>query len=111
MKDLIFKAEEISVKLSYLKEASEVIDLLSDNVKYCVIADANVLGMHQDFKNRLLEKSCLIFEVEEAEKQKNLETYSEIIAFMQENSMNRHCLLYTSPSPRDLSTSRMPSSA
>ena len=24
---------------------------------------------------------------------------------------NRHCLLYTSPSPRDLSTSRMPSSA
>ena len=25
--------------------------------------------------------------------------------------MYRHCLLYTSPSPRDLSTSRMPSSA
>ena len=24
---------------------------------------------------------------------------------------NRYCLLYTSPSPRDLSTSRMPSSA
>ena len=24
---------------------------------------------------------------------------------------NRNCLLYTSPSPRDLSTSRMPSSA
>ena len=27
------------------------------------------------------------------------------------NSMYRYCLLYTSPSPRDLSTSRMPSSA
>ena len=27
------------------------------------------------------------------------------------SSDNRHCLLYTSPSPRDLSTSRMPSSA
>ena len=26
-------------------------------------------------------------------------------------SMNKDCLLYTSPSPRDLSTSRMPSSA
>ena len=25
--------------------------------------------------------------------------------------LNLHCLLYTSPSPRDLSTSRMPSSA
>ena len=52
MKDLIFKAEEISVKLSYLKGAFEVIDLLSDNLKYCVIADAKVLEMHQDFKNR-----------------------------------------------------------
>ena len=27
------------------------------------------------------------------------------------NAMNASCLLYTSPSPRDLSTSRMPSSA
>ena len=26
-------------------------------------------------------------------------------------SQSKHCLLYTSPSPRDLSTSRMPSSA
>ena len=26
-------------------------------------------------------------------------------------AMNNNCLLYTSPSPRDLSTSRMPSSA
>ena len=29
----------------------------------------------------------------------------------QETDRNRACLLYTSPSPRDLSTSRMPSSA
>ena len=28
-----------------------------------------------------------------------------------ENAMHVSCLLYTSPSPRDLSTSRMPSSA
>ena len=28
-----------------------------------------------------------------------------------ENVLSRDCLLYTSPSPRDLSTSRMPSSA
>ena len=28
-----------------------------------------------------------------------------------ENDVREHCLLYTSPSPRDLSTSRMPSSA
>ena len=28
-----------------------------------------------------------------------------------EQALQKHCLLYTSPSPRDLSTSRMPSSA
>ena len=28
-----------------------------------------------------------------------------------DTAKNRNCLLYTSPSPRDLSTSRMPSSA
>ena len=33
------------------------------------------------------------------------------IAYAQSQGMSCGCLLYTSPSPRDLSTSRMPSSA
>ena len=37
----------------------------------------------------------------------NIGTTNEIIA----RALLNHCLLYTSPSPRDLSTSRMPSSA
>ena len=32
-------------------------------------------------------------------------------AYDGEEAMSKACLLYTSPSPRDLSTSRMPSSA
>ena len=36
----------------------------------------------------------------------------DFISFVKELSeINNNCLLYTSPSPRDLSTSRMPSSA
>jgi len=34
-----------------------------------------------------------------------------IVAALAERGLFRLCLLYTSPSPRDLSTSRMPSSA
>ena len=34
-----------------------------------------------------------------------------LIALLPENKIKNTCLLYTSPSPRDLSTSRMPSSA
>ena len=34
-------------------------------------------------------------------------TWDQTVFFVQ----SKHCLLYTSPSPRDLSTSRMPSSA
>ena len=36
---------------------------------------------------------------------------AEIVANLLENAFKYACLLYTSPSPRDLSTSRMPSSA
>ena len=35
----------------------------------------------------------------------------DIVAFCRREGILCHCLLYTSPSPRDLSTSRMPSSA
>ena len=94
MRNLIFEAESNSVSLSFLKEASEVTNSLSDSVKYCVIADAKVLSMHPSFKNQLLEKNCSIFEIDEPEKQKNIETFSEIIAFMQKNNMNRNdCLI------------------
>ena len=39
--------------------------------------------------------------------------YQIPLAVLKRNATQRHgaCLLYTSPSPRDLSTSRMPSSA
>ena len=36
---------------------------------------------------------------------------SELYGHIQKDSRHKDCLLYTSPSPRDLSTSRMPSSA
>ena len=38
-------------------------------------------------------------------------TLTTILAFLPILGLNNTCLLYTSPSPRDLSTSRMPSSA
>ena len=42
-----------------------------------------------------------------------IESFGHDVRFMDfKNGVPRHrCLLYTSPSPRDLSTSRMPSSA
>ena len=38
-------------------------------------------------------------------------TYHSTTTSISNTYLHRHCLLYTSPSPRDLSTSRMPSSA
>ena len=37
--------------------------------------------------------------------------YSKLLSVLTSEARSRICLLYTSPSPRDLSTSRMPSSA
>ena len=42
---------------------------------------------------------------------KNIEQAKFTGKKFQNKKYYRHCLLYTSPSPRDLSTSRMPSSA
>ena len=41
----------------------------------------------------------------------SVEAYSKMTLTLQKNYEYNSCLLYTSPSPRDLSTSRMPSSA
>ena len=40
-----------------------------------------------------------------------LDKYSDLLIDDFEETLGWSCLLYTSPSPRDLSTSRMPSSA
>ena len=50
-----------------------------------------------------IERLCKI------SREKNL--YMSTLAFKLKNNDDYDCLLYTSPSPRDLSTSRMPSSA
>ena len=39
------------------------------------------------------------------------ETLAHLNFLLHRQELSMHCLLYTSPSPRDLSTSRMPSSA
>ena len=52
-----------------------------------------------------LDKLCKVLGIEtEAE-------MDELLASMSKEEINNDCLLYTSPSPRDLVISRMPSSA
>ena len=60
------------------------------------------------FKSKILEGSTITLHDINPEALKN----SKDIADKYKNELNVNCcLLYTSPSPRDLSTSRMPSSA
>ena len=49
---------------------------------------------------------CLVEKKENGEKDYTIQGI-----FAQTNKKNRNCLLYTSPSPRDATLSRMPSSA
>ena len=51
------------------------------------------------------------FSTEAASLHKQQALQEEELRLKQEETKRQHCLLYTSPSPRDLSTSRMPSSA
>ena len=79
------------------KEANRKIkDEEEDNISPDQINDDQSLSDQLEKLNKLKESGVLT--EEEFEKAKN-------------KLLNNYCLLYTSPSPRDLSTSRMPSSA
>ena len=69
----------------------------------------------QDFKELFTCHYGIILDQEDALfEAKSLSIHDEHLFFMVESSLldsRNFCLLYTSPSPRDLSTSRMPSSA
>ena len=43
--------------------------------------------------------------------QEKIQVAQNVLKICEKNDGDKFCLLYTSPSPRDLSTSRMPSSA
>ena len=67
--------------------------------------DANVYKQSLSVKELFITVSAIVNQV--SEKTSYYEKYTQLL----ENDTIRTCLLYTSPSPRDLSTSRMPSSA
>ena len=77
---------------------------------------ADDLGIHC-YENRILMLASQMSGLDEevfAEVNEKLRNQNVFSAFLKGLPMQRSpkvCLLYTSPSPRDLSTSRMPSSA
>ncbi len=94
MNNLIFKAEDSSVKLTFCAGIPEVTNLLPSEAKCCVIADSKVLDIHKEFKDALISKGYLIYEVNNPESDKNIDTFSEIIDFMQMSNINRgDCLI------------------
>ena len=55
--------------------------------------------------------TSLAYEYAEASESRRQELLTEALSSEVENAIDRTCLLYTSPSPRDRTRSRMPSSA
>ena len=84
----------IAVKSNCVLEGRDIGTVVFPNAdyKFYMIADINIRAQRRLIELKQINESI---------------TIEEIIS----NIKNRDCLLYTSPSPRDLSTSRMPSSA
>ena len=91
--DLLKKLEE------KINEAIETIELSRMEVTDLKEQNEELENRYADWETRL---STLIEKFEQLEDSEDAEVEEEV---------NAACLLYTSPSPRDLSTSRMPSSA
>ena len=72
----------------------------------------------ENWKNRVGYKEANRIKSEASNRGTSMHSYIEDFlrgrvneSFFESNEQYKNCLLYTSPSPRDLSTSRMPSSA
>ena len=70
--------------------------------------DIEVMGMLQGYAKDDAFIVLDVFELPVEGTETRVNAQAEAYEYMVEYT---HCLLYTSPSPRDLSTSRMPSSA
>ena len=114
----------------YNESISEISDMVNPGIKY-VMSNSAILAFIKSYLPSIIASSCsspldIQFEVdflkisqifvipqnideEKIEIRSNVETNSIILTFS--DVYFNFCLLYTSPSPRDLSTSRMPSSA
>ena len=68
---------------------------------YCDTLDALPLDSGKEYS---IAEACNLID-------RNLQENTFKVNFTGGEPLMKHCLLYTSPSPRDLSTSRMPSSA
>ena len=71
-----------------------------------------VTEIEKDLDTAIAEEEAVVEETQEENIDEVVETDSESeTEEVTLDEMDHACLLYTSPSPRDLSTSRMPSSA
>ena len=107
----VYKLKEINEKFKFLKNNISVIDL-----------GAAPGSWSQYISSNLKCNKHLAIDLKEIEEIKNVKILKgDFTDTEQQNKINNYfagkidliisCLLYTSPSPRDLSTSRMPSSA
>ena len=88
------------------KDENLMNEIFHDDYKFTMHASGNVLGKADVIKWAMSgdinkDKVRVLFENDEIGVEHSFVTFND----------GNNCLLYTSPSPRDLSTSRMPSSA
>ena len=68
------------------------------------------MAMHMKLQMKMTQQLIMTPQLQQAIKLLQL-SRAELEELIEQSLVENPCLLYTSPSPRDLSTSRMPSSA
>ena len=70
-----------------------------------------ILASSSPRRRELLEQLGLVFDIYSPDIDESVQVGESVADYVERLACAKACLLYTSPSPRDLSTSRMPSSA
>ena len=100
----------------YLKLVDDVVEDVGFQGVGCAISRASASMMTQSIKGKSLDEANGIFNafhdmITHPDTEPDYDTLGDLETLAGVNEYPTSCLLYTSPSPRDLSTSGMPSSA
>ena len=108
-------------KVSDVEEGFSVSDLLIEGDKVIGVKGKSKEGSEKEFKgsivfgadgpNSIVSKRMGLYSMDMEHTAVGIRCYYENVGDLTDQIELHYCLLYTSPSPRDLSTSRMPSSA
>jgi len=90
MKKILFNLNQQEVQIINCEHVNDIFDSVSSDIKYCVLADKKILEIHNSLREKIKNNNFELYEIAEPEREKNLNSYMEIIDFLNSKSFRKN---------------------